>query len=278
MPTFVSAADDRTSLPPPTSSPSRTPAPVAALSHGSPWSMYSRQSQTAPMQDLSHDYTTLPQPPTLVPSHLQNRPISSLDNRPRSSPSTFGPSAESINWPDPRGGINFSYTMNEGHPGLVSNYTPPLYQSSSNVSGREIFASPSPPALQQPQPRRQYHALAPNPTGGPGFKRGRDDVEEFTDAAGKRRRRTASIAGAELNEDDRLLVNLKEDEGLPWKDIAARFSTQHGKTFQVAALQMRYKRLREKFRPWLNEDVEALNLAHEYWEKYKWDIISSKVS
>ena len=46
----------------------------------------------------------------------------------------------------------------------------------------------------------------------------------------------------------------------------------------MAALQMRYKRLREKFRVWEEADVNALKLAHEYWEKYKWEIISAKVS
>ena len=81
-----------------------------------------------------------------------------------------------------------------------------------------------------------------------------------------------------LNDDDRFLVRLKEEENLPWKDIAARFLSDKGKVFQVAALQMRYKRLREKFRSWQDEDVQALRQAIEYWEKYKWDIISGKVS
>lgn len=85
------------------------------------------------------------------------------------------------------------------------------------------------------------------------------------------------MASADLSEDDRFLVQLKEDENLPWKDIATRFQTDKGKNFQVAALQMRYKRLREKFRVWEEQDVNALKLAHEYWEKYKWEIISAKV-
>ena len=86
------------------------------------------------------------------------------------------------------------------------------------------------------------------------------------------------MASADLSEDDRFLVQLKEEEALPWKDIANRFQTDLGKNFQVAALQMRYKRLREKFRVWEEQDVKALQLAHEYWEKYKWEIISAKVS
>jgi len=80
-----------------------------------------------------------------------------------------------------------------------------------------------------------------------------------------------------LSEDDRFLVQLKEDENLPWKDIATRFHARKGKKVQVAALQMRYKRLREKFRVWEERDLQALRTAHEYWEKYKWEIISAKV-
>ncbi|KAF2216673.1 hypothetical protein CERZMDRAFT_3157, partial [Cercospora zeae-maydis SCOH1-5] len=94
----------------------------------------------------------------------------------------------------------------------------------------------------------------------------------------RRKRATSVVSQADLSEDDRFLVQLKEDENLAWKDIAARFMNDKGKTFQVAALQMRYKRLREKFRVWEDQDVQALKLAHEYWEKYKWEIISAKAS
>ena len=86
------------------------------------------------------------------------------------------------------------------------------------------------------------------------------------------------MASADLSEDDRFLVQLKEEENLPWKDIAVRFQTDKNKNLQVAALQMRYKRLREKFRVWEEQDVNSLKLAQEYWEKYKWEIISAKVS
>ncbi|KAK1065040.1 hypothetical protein LTR33_011922 [Friedmanniomyces endolithicus] len=80
-----------------------------------------------------------------------------------------------------------------------------------------------------------------------------------------------------MSEDDRYLVQLKDDENLPWKDIATRFHTDKGKHFQVAALQMRYKRLREKYRIWEEQDMSALRQAYEYWEKYKWQIISAKM-
>ncbi|TKX23384.1 hypothetical protein C1H76_4452 [Elsinoe australis] len=270
---YVTTADEQPGFTAPSTSAGTTPAPHAASAHGSPWSTYSRPP---PHPEVSHGYTTLPPPLSMVPSHFQNRPISSLDNRPRSSPSTFGPSADSINWPDPRNALGLHYPFNEQGSTLSSNFTPPTYPPLPSILGNEVFASPSPPEIKQPQPRRQYPTLAPNPAGLT-TKRSRDDEDESLDANGKRRKRTCSIAGADLSEDDRLLVSLKEEEGLPWKDIAARFGSHHGKTFQVAALQMRYKRLREKFRVWQGEDVEALKLAHEYWEKYKWDIISSKM-
>lgn len=112
------------------------------------------------------------------------------------------------------------------------------------------------------------------------IKRLRDDdeaAESSSSSSTKRRKRTSSVASADLSDDDRFLVQLKEDENLPWKDIAGRFFSDKGKTFQVAALQMRYKRLREKFRTWEQQDLDALKLAVEYWEKSKWEIISAKV-
>ncbi|KAF2458378.1 hypothetical protein BDY21DRAFT_284661 [Lineolata rhizophorae] len=97
--------------------------------------------------------------------------------------------------------------------------------------------------------------------------------------AAKRRKRSASTTiPTELGEEDRLLLRLKDEENLPWKDIAARFQTDLGKTYQVPALQMRFKRLRERLRVWTDDDVAALRHAHEYWEKNKFEIISAKVS
>ncbi|KAK5725932.1 hypothetical protein LTR15_004122 [Elasticomyces elasticus] len=53
----------------------------------------------------------------------------------------------------------------------------------------------------------------------------------------------ASVASASLTEADRFLLQLKEDEHLPWKDIAIRFQDEYGNNYRVAALQMRYKRI-----------------------------------
>ncbi|RMY75181.1 hypothetical protein D0863_02757 [Hortaea werneckii] len=192
-------------------------------------------------------------------------------SRPKSSPSTFGPGPESA-WPATTG-LGIQYTTTAGHPTPnTSTFPPNLFQT---YPIEEQYNTSSPPELRQPQPQRPYTNIAPNPAGA--IKRQREEEERAESNASKRRKRTSSVASADLSEDDRFLVQLKEDESLPWKEIATRFQTDKGKNLQVAALQMRYKRLRERFRLWEDQDVQALRLAHEYWEKYKWEIISSKM-
>ena len=100
--------------------------------------------------------------------------------------------------------------------------------------------------------------IAPDPIGlrqMNALKRMRDE-EEFAEYGRKRRTRAPSQAGpVELNEEEQLLLKLKEEENLPWKDIAVRFQTDLGKSYQVPALQMRFKRLRERMRSWTETDV-----------------------
>lgn len=213
-----------------------------------------------------------------LPHHPQQLPVKD-PSRPRSSPSTFGPSADSLSWTSSGlgiHGIQFTTAASHPTPPVTSTFPPNVFQT---YPIDENYGTGSPPEIRQPQPRRPYTNIAPNPVGA-AAKRKRDEEEQHDvpGSAGKRRKRTSSVVSADLSEDDRFLVQLKEDENLPWKDIATRFQTEKGKNFQVAALQMRYKRLREKFRVWEDQDIQALKLAHEYWEKYKWEIISAKVS
>lgn len=223
---------------------------------------YARSS----VPDLGMAAFTVPQPPL---PHL------SAPGRPRSSPSTFGPSPDSIPWSSSNP-LGIQYGAGGAQPTPVTSTFPPsVFQNYASTP--EDYSTSSPPEIRHPQPRRSYPNIAPNPAGMAAQKRRRDDDEEAGSSRGKRKR-TSSVASADLSEDDRYLVQLKEDEGLPWKDIATRFGTDRGKNFQVAALQMRYKRLREKFRVWEDQDVNALKASHDYWEKYKWEIISAKVS
>jgi hypothetical protein len=81
----------------------------------------------------------------------------------------------------------------------------------------------------------------------------------------------------ELSEEDRWLLHLKDDEELSWRDIAVRFQMDMGKAYQVPALQMRLKRLRERLRVWTDIDVQAIRMALEFWATNKFEIIAAKV-
>jgi hypothetical protein len=137
--------------------------------------------------------------------------------------------------------------------------------------------------MASPQPRRMYTPIAPLPLETPrsyGTKRLREVEEEETIDEPKRRKRSDSNVSTqfELSDEDRLLLQLKEEESMPWKDIAARFQTDLNKNYQIPALQMRLKRLRERMRVWTETDIRALRMAHEYWVQNKFEIIAQKVS
>src|SRR5207302_1421892 len=124
-----------------------------------------------------------------------------------------------------------------------------------------------------PQPRRMYPPIAPHPVGVQkmnSLKRPHDE-DELPDASKRRKRSESSAMSMDLGEEDRLLIQLKDEENMPWKDIAAKFQTDLGKTYQIPALQMRLKRLRERMRVWNDADVRALRLAHEYWIQNKFE-------
>lgn len=50
----------------------------------------------------------------------------------------------------------------------------------------------------------------------------------------------------EINDVERLILDLRHKDGLPWKELAAVFSRKHNKPTEVAALQMRRKRMMER--------------------------------
>ncbi|KAL9087250.1 MAG: hypothetical protein Q9165_006744 [Trypethelium subeluteriae] len=129
------------------------------------------------------------------------------------------------------------------------------------------------------QPRNSYPAIAPNVMGvseKSSLKRSRTE-EASSEASQQRKKTSLDLAISELGEEDQLLMRLKEKENLPWKDIAARFYSDLGKSYQIPALQMRFKRLRERIHPWTDVDINALRRAHDHWEKQKWEIISAKM-
>ncbi|KAL9065125.1 MAG: hypothetical protein Q9157_007582 [Trypethelium eluteriae] len=193
--------------------------------------------------------------------------------RPRSSPSAFGPNGGDFVWPNPLG-IKHAQTEDYSTSSGYSNGPAPPVRSHSPYFGNFGVSE-----INAPQPRKSYPAIAPNPMGvfeKSSLKRSRTE-ETSPEAPQKRRKSSCSMTTPELGEEDQLLMRLKEEENLPWKDIAARFQSDLGKSYQVPALQMRFKRLRERIRPWTDVDINALRMAHEYWEKNKFDIISAKM-
>lgn len=170
------------------------------------------------------------------------------------------------------------------------------YDPSSLGRGRS-FTAPAPNSMPPtPQTAVPPHTLisqpipiAPQPSSATSRhgKRLRTD-DQFESGRSPQRRRSNSThqvppnPGAnrqqtELSEEDQLLLKLKHEENLPWKDIAREFETRLGRTYQVPALQMRHKRLRERLRTWTDDDVSALEAAYEYWEKSKFEIVAQKV-
>ena len=213
--------------------------------------------------------------------------------RPKSSPSTFGPNVEDLLFPE----NPFRTRHYDDYPAFTFPMSPvPSAKGSSPYFGGDYV-----PATTRSSPNR--HApipIAPDPVGlrhMNALKRMRDE-EDFAEYSQRKRKRAPSNAGpVELNEEEQLLLKLKEEENLPWKDIATRFQTDLGKSYQVPALQMRFKRLRERMRTWTDTDVraflifplllvnklilrqiQALEQAYEYWEKFQFDIIAAKVN
>ncbi|KAJ8106023.1 hypothetical protein OPT61_g9818 [Boeremia exigua] len=131
-----------------------------------------------------------------------------------------------------------------------------------------------------PHARRGFTPIAPQPMDTPrsmAAKRCREDGDGVEVCKRRRRSESTTSTQLELTEEDRLLLRLKEEEAMPWKEIAARFQGDLGKQYQIPALQMRLKRLRERMRVWSEADVRALRMAHEYWAQNKFDIISQKM-
>ncbi|CAO2649756.1 Nn.00g010480.m01.CDS01 [Neocucurbitaria sp. VM-36] len=242
--------------------------PPAAIS---PVSAYSRDSvvlaSTRSSEEPQPDLSGATQRAT---KHFRAR--SHLMDRPNSSSAALRPAPVEVSWPMSPLGIHSSHDP----------YYPafPTMTRSPRLSEPLIEQLPS-SHLTSPQTRRMYMPIAPQPMEVPrshGVKRFPEEDDDAVDEV-KRRKRSDSNTSVqfELSEEDKLLLRLKEEESMPWKDIAVRFQADLGKTYQIPALQMRLKRLRERMRVWTEADVRALRMAHEYWAQNKFDIISQKM-
>lgn len=195
-------------------------------------------------------YSASHRPPPIEVSHIPNH-VQMPFSRPKSSPSTFGPNVEDL-----------LFTENPFR--MKDEYAPTMFSMSPQPVPSSQAPSPYYSAREYPHsnpsqsPYQKHIPIAPDPAGLQqmnAMKRRRDE-EEVSEFGQKKRKRAPSQSGpVELNEEEQLLLKLKEEENLPWKDIAVRFQTDLGKSYQVPALQMRFKRLRERMRTWTETDV-----------------------
>ncbi|KAL9125954.1 MAG: hypothetical protein Q9217_004914 [Psora testacea] len=229
-----------------------------------------------PMNPPEYDstaYSAPHRPPPIQVSQIPNHVLPY--SRPKSSPSTFGPNVEDLLFTE-----NPFRMKNDDFPPPIFTMSPQPVPSSTRAASPYYPPSEYPTSNPSHSPgRTQPVPIAPDPIGlrnMNALKRIRED-EECSDYSQRKRKRAPSQSGpVELNEEEQLLLKLKEEENLPWKDIAVRFQTDLGKSYQVPALQMRFKRLRERMRTWTDTDVQALEQAYDYWEKFQFDIIAAK--
>ena len=169
---------------------------------------------------------------------------------------------------------------------ISSNSIPQPILPSSNPNRPSTSSQPQQQQQQQGQQQepptpRSFQTIAPDPVGLREIQRQHQEHEETSKARPLKRpfHQTSMDAPAPpaLKDEDKLLLQLKDEQQLPWKNIVARFQQETGKVHAIAALQMRYKRLKDRLQVWTDPDVEALKQAHDYWESRKFDIISAKV-
>ncbi|RAL67861.1 hypothetical protein DID88_008587 [Monilinia fructigena] len=106
-------------------------------------------------------------------------------------------------------------------------------------------------------------------------------VQQLEPLPSRRKRKTPPVQldgnlvySGEVNEEEQILMELSQMEGVPWKEIAKQFNAATGKTMKIPALQMRKKRLCERLRVWTDCEERALTLAWEDYDKAKWEEIA----
>jgi len=154
----------------------------------------------------------------------------------------------------------FEGRVMRGDPRIFSPYSSnsPTPQASISpivpfVQFQQGEASIQPMAAQNAKPLKRSQNHAEIPAFGASAKRRRSyDIVKRAETIAE------DVIIPELSEDEKLLIELKRDRNMPWKDISKEFEERLGRPYQVPALQMRYKRLKERLRPWKEEDVRRL--------------------
>ena len=204
---------------------------------------------------------------TYAPEVPHQHPYEGLDLMPAFSALQSPPPTSTVSSPNigPRPGLTESRRgasfTSSGNQLLLSQspvlHTPP-------TSHMLPSQSPMPPTPQSSHLLPSQLASA-SQSQGKSLKRPREDSDSFDSGAPpqRRRSRSASLGSRmqnDLSEEEQLLLKLKHEDSLPWKDIAREFETRLGRSYQVPALQMRYKRLRERLRTWTEDDVRLVVL------------------
>ncbi|KAF2124356.1 hypothetical protein P153DRAFT_390390 [Dothidotthia symphoricarpi CBS 119687] len=178
--------------------------------------------------------------------HLQHE-----DPNMRQQISTYGQATGSVSLGQPSQGYPF-----QEHPPLAATQSalPPTHHhhlpSTHRDKRQRREGSPPSPTPQHGPPSVVGQQGMPNPAARP-----RGPKLKFT------------------NEDDQLLVDLKEKKNLTWKQIADFFPGRSSGTLQV-----RYcTKLKAKTTVWTDEMVQKLHTAMHEYENDRWRIISSKV-
>lgn len=104
------------------------------------------------------------------------------------------------------------------------------------------------PSLQPVSPPAMTHSSSLETLGPLPSRRKRKSLKEGQDGD--------IVLSGEMTEEEQILMQLTEQQNLPWKEVAIRFKEQTGKAMKVPALQMRKKRLVERLRVWTPSEVE----------------------
>ena len=93
---------------------------------------------------------------------------------------------------------------------------------------------------------------------------------------------TRYASRSRLEEENRLLLELRDRQHLPWREVTRRFEQTYAREYRMPTLQMRYGRLKNasqanRQRLWQDEDTEALRQAWQWYMQERWNIIADRV-
>lgn len=223
------------------------------------------------LQASPYNYPVNPESTLITPSSLSSddpslnshiMPVRPRSATPQQYPSYNNPYPSTSNAPrtsaheEPSYSPFHFYETDAGPP-------PPPYWGIYNISPP---SAPSPPRQQTQAPSNPI-LIAPQPARTTSMKRQLEEDTTYLEMQDRRKRPSLSRdvypretcpverKHQNLNQEERVLCHLKEDLKLPWKDITIRWAHECGKSKNEAALQMQYKRLKERLRVWTKGDV-----------------------